>query len=257
MKKLSRIDESIWTDMQKRSSGDDVRQEDKGISLVIDGVKYQLLKNFWELGDVYEEENSDSWRCFAFNKPENGTTISGDGDDTGVFGSDKWDIGDDKYDVYVLREYIDMDRDDYIDKMIKNGNFEQMYSTELEIQDILVKYTKKIFEDNHMSDFAKYTIYEVIGQDWDFGGAIFFADGKLLFGKGKKELPCDVDFEHGEVEDVHQIDFPMLDNWYEDLKKELIDAYKKLGWVHLENHELDAFNSPSDTDSLAFAKFKD
>ena len=251
-----KVNESLWSDIQDRNSGEVVRKEDTSNVIEIDGVKYIFLNDFWNLGDVYEEENSNKWTCFAFNKPKSGNVIKGDTDDTGVFGWDKWDIGEEEYDVYVLREYIDVDRDDYIQQLIHNGHFEQMYGEFSEIQDILVKYTKKIFEDNHMSEFAYYTIYEMIGQDWDFGGAIYFADGKMLFGE-KRELPCDVDFEHGEVDDVHQIDFPMLDNWYEDLKKELIEAYKKIGWVYLENHKLDPDNNPNNTDSVAFAKFKD
>lgn len=260
MKKLSKITESVWGDIRKRSNGDEVKQEDKGITLVIDGVKYQLLKDFWELGTVYEEENSDPWRCFAFNRPTSGTVIMGDGEDVGVFGIDKWDIGEDEYDVYVLREYIDKDRDDYIDELIENGRFEQMYSTELEIQDILVKYTKKIFEDNHMSDFAKFTIYDMIGQDWDFGGAILYEeDGTWYDEDGNPTIPpCELkDVDYDTVQDIHIITYPMLDNWYEDLRKELIDTYTKLGWVHLKEFELDYENNPSGAEAVAFIKFKD
>ncbi len=261
MKKLSNITESIWGDIRRRGLGDDVKQEDKGITLVIDGVKYQLMKDFWGLGDVYEEENSDPWRCFAFNRPKNNPTIIwGDTEIAGVFGCDKWDIGEDEYDVYVLRDYIDKDRDDYIDELIKNGRFEQMYSSELEIQDILVKYTKKIFEDNHMSEFAKYTIYDLIGTDYDVGGAILYEDdGTWYDDDGNPTIPpCELeDVDYDTVQDIHIITYPMLDNWYEDLRKELIDTYTKLGWVHLKEFELDYENNPSGTEGVAFIKFKD
>ena len=254
------VGESVWADIHKRSNGSTVRQESIGKVIVIDGVKYTLLNDFWGLGDVYEEENSDHWRCFAFNKPENGTIISGDGDDTGVFGCDKWDIGEDEYDVYVLRNYIDKDRDDYINEMIKDGNFENMDSSELKIQGILVKYTKKIFEDNHMSDFAKYTIYEMVGQDWDFFGAIHYEeDGTYYDEYGNPTIPpCELeDVDYDTVQDIHIITYPMLDNWYENLRKELIDTYTKLGWTHLKKYELDYDNNPSNTEGVAFVKFKD
>lgn len=261
VKDKSYVNESVWGDIRKRGNGNDVKQEDKGIDIVIDGVKYHLMKDFWGLGDVYEEENSDPWRCFAFNKPENNpTVIWGDTEIAGAFGCDKWDIGEDEYDVYVLREYIDKDRDDYIDELIDNGKFEQMYSTELEIQDILVKYTKKIFEDNHMSDFAKYTIYELIGTDYDFGGAIYYEeDGTWYDEDGNPTIPpCELeDVDYNTVQDIHIISYPMLDNWYEDLSKELIDAYTRLGWVHLKKFELDYENNPSGMDAVAFIKFKD
>ncbi len=255
------MNESVWNDIRKRGLGDEVKQEDKGITLVIDGVKYTLMKDFWGLGDVYEEENSDPWRCFAFNRPENSpTVIWGDTEIAGVFGCDKWDIGEDEYDVYVLRDYIDKDRDDYIDELIKNGRFKQMYSSELEIQDILVKYTKKIFEDNHMSDFAKFTIYDLIGTDYDFGGAILYEDdGTWYDDDGNPTIPpCELeDVDYDTVKDIHIITYPMLDNWYEDLKKELIDTYTKLGWVHLKEFELDYENNPSGAEGVAFIKFKD
>ena len=108
MKKLSKITESIWSDIQDRSSGDTIREEEVGKYITIDGVKWVLSKDFWDLGDEYNDENSDEWRCFAFNKPKDGTKIiRGNGEDTGVFGYDKWDIGEDEYDVYVLKGYID------------------------------------------------------------------------------------------------------------------------------------------------------
>ena len=49
----------------------------------------------------------------------------------------------------------------------------------------------------------------------------------------------------------------MLDNWYENLRKELIDTYTKLGWTHLKKYELDYDNNPSNTEGVAFVKFKD
>lgn len=255
------VGESVWADIHKRSNGSSVRQENIGKVIVIDDVKYTLLNDFWGLGDVYEEENSDHWRCFAFNRPENSPTIIwGDTEIAGVFGCDKWDIGDDEYDVYVLRDYIDTDRDDYINEMIKNGHFENMDSSVLEIQDILVKYTKKIFEDNHMSDFAKYTIYEMIGQDWDFGGAIHYEeDGTYYDENGNPTIPpCELeDVDYNTVQNIHIITYPMLDNWYEDLRKELIDTYTKLGWTHLKKYELDYDYNPSNTEGVAFVKFKD
>ena len=99
--KKKHINESIWSDMQDRSAGEIVRKEDEGKYITIDGIKWVLSKDFWDLGDEYNDENSDEWRCFAFNKPKDGTNIvKGNGEDTGVFGYDRWDIGEDEYDIF-------------------------------------------------------------------------------------------------------------------------------------------------------------
>ena len=252
--------ESIWSDLQRRSSGETIKKEDIGKIIEIDGVKYTLSKEFWALGDEYEEENSDKWRCFAFNKPKSGTLVEGNGEDTGVFGEDKWDIGEDSgpghtYDVYVLRDYIDKDRDDYIDELIKNGTFEQVDSEFAEIQDILVNYTKKIFEDNHMSEFAHYTIYEMLGENWDFYGAIRFVDAKYIHcGKKPYRLPCDTEVKYDKLEDYHIILYPLIDNWADKLELEIITIYNNLGWTQIEEFSVDPFDSPCETGALCFAK---
>ena len=50
MKKLSNITESVWTDIQKRSSGDDIRKEDDINLLDKDGL-YEYILSHYELTD--------------------------------------------------------------------------------------------------------------------------------------------------------------------------------------------------------------
>ena len=73
------------------------------------------------------------------------------------------------------------------------------------------------------------------------------------------ELPVEeVDFEYNnkDIESIHYLDYVMLDNWYEDLRSELISAYQELGYIWLKDYELDPFNSPGNTEGLCFVKIK-
>ena len=256
MKKLSKLTESLWTDIQSRSAGDDVRKEDIGKIIEIDGVKYTLMRDFWELGNEFNDENSDEWRCFAFNKPKDGTkVIYGNGEDVGTFGYDKWDIGETEYDVYVIDDLIHYTTSDKFIEYIVN-DCHCFDNLEKEIYDILVKYLRKVFEDNHMSEFAHYIIYEHWGSTRDGGCETPIETYVDLH---PTELPVEeVGFEYNkeDIESIHYLDYAMLDNWYEDLKNELISTYQKLGYVWLEDYELDPFESPGNTEGLCFVKFK-
>ena len=250
------IKESIWSDIQDRSSGETIRKEDKGKNITIDGIKWELSKEFWELGNEFNDENSDEWRCFAFNKPKDGTkVIRENGEDVGTFGYDKWDIGEDEYDVYVIDDFINYTTaDKFIEHIVNDCH--SFNNLEKEIYDILVKYLRKVFEDNHMSEFAYYIIYEHWGSNRD-GGCETPIETYVDY--NSKELPVEeVDFEYNneDIESIHYIDYAMLDNWYEDLRSELISTYQKLGYVWLENYELDPFESPGNTEGLCFVKFK-
>ena len=256
MKKLSKITESIWSDMQDRSAGDVVRKEDVGKYITIDGVKWVLSKDFWDLGDEYNDENSDEWRCFAFNKPKDGTNmVRGNGEDTGVFGYDRWDIGEDKYDVYVIDDFINYTTaDKFIDYIVNRCHcFDDL---EKEIYDILVKYVRKVFDDKHMSEFANYIIYEHWGSDRDSGCETPIS---TYVDNYSAVLPVEeVDFEYNDkdIESIHYLNYVMLDNWYEDLRSELISKYQELGYIWLNNYELDPFDSPGNTEGLCFVKIK-
>ena len=253
--KKKHINESIWSDMQDRSTGDVVRKEEEGKYITIDGVKWVLSKDFWDLGDEYNDENSDEWRCFAFNKPKDGTKlVRGNGEDTGVFGYDRWDIGEDEYDVYVIDDFINYTTaDKFIDHIVKDCH--SFDDVEKEIYDILVKYLRKVFDDKHMSEFAYYIIYEHWGSDRDSGCETPIS----TYVNYSTELPVEeVDFEYNkeDIESIHYLDYVMLDNWYEDLRSELISAYQELGYIWLKDYELDPFNSPGNTEGLCFVKIK-
>ena len=253
--KKKHINESIWSDMQDRSTGDVVRKEEEGKYITIDGVKWVLSKDFWDLGDEYNDENSDEWRCFAFNKPKDGTNIvRGNGEDTGVFGYDRWDIGEDEYDVYVIDDFINYTTaDKFINHIVKDCH--SFDDVEKEIYDILVKYLRKVFDDKHMSEFAYYIIYEHWGSDRDSGCETPIS----TYVNYSTELPVEeVDFEYNkeDIESIHYLDYVMLDNWYEDLRSELISAYQELGYIWLKDYELDPFNSPGNTEGLCFVKIK-
>ena len=250
------LNESIWSDIQDRSAGDTIRKEEVGKYITIDGVKWVLSKDFWDLGDEYNDENSDEWRCFAFNKPKDGTKIiRGNGEDIGVFGYDKWDIGEDEYDVYVIDDFINYTTaDKFINHIVKDCH--SFDDVEKEIYDILVKYLRKVFDDKHMSEFAYYIIYEHWGSDRDGGCETPIS---TYVDNYSTELPVEeVDFEYNkeDIESIHYLDYVMLDNWYEGLKNGLISTYQKLGYIWLKDYELDLSESPGNTYGLCFAKIK-
>ena len=246
----SPLNESIWSDIQDRSMGKTVREEDIALTLVIDGEKYTFLTDFWDLGDEYNDENSDKWRCFAFNKPKDGTkTIRGNGEDTGVFGYDKWDIGEDEYDIYVLKDYIDYSKEELVENAMDSYYLE---NSDYIVQGILRKYVTDVFE-NHMSDYAKFWIYELMNSDVDKNMVIAYCEGTDY-----SEINAIKD-EFDNIYDARMFLYSAIEGWYEGLEKELTEAYEKAGWVKSKSYEPDWNNSdiPGGVMGLCFVKLTD
>ena len=241
------IKESIWSDIQDRSMGKTVRKEDIALTLVIDGEKYTFLTDFWDLGDEYNDENSYKWRCFAFNKPKDGTkTIRGNGEDTGVFGYDRWDIGEDEYDIYVLKDYIDYSKEELVENAMDSYYLD---NSDYIVQGILKKYVTDVFE-NHMSDYAKFWIYELMNSDVDKNMVIAYCEGTDY-----SEINAIKD-EFDNIYDARMFLYPAIEGWYEGLEKELTEAYEKAGWVKSKSYEPDWNNSdiPGGVMGLCFVK---
>ena len=248
--KKKHINESIWSDIQDRSMGKTVREEDIALTLVIDGEKYTFLTDFWDLGDEYNDENSYKWRCFAFNKPKDGTkTIRGNGEDTGVFGYDKWDIGEDEYDVYVLKGYIDYSKEELVENAMDSYYLD---NSDYIVQGILKKYVTDVFE-NHMSDYAKFWIYELMNTDVDKNMVIAYCEGTDY-----SEINAIKD-EFDNIYDARMFLYPAIEGWYEGLEKELTEVYEKAGWVKSKSYEPDWNNSdiPGGVMGLCFVKLTD
>ena len=250
MKKLSKIDESIWSDIQKRSSGDVIRKEDMGKTIEIDGKKWILSYEFWSLGDMYEEENSDEWVCFAFNAPTDGTNrIVGDTEDTGVFGYDKWDIGETPYDIYVLRDYLNKPFEQLVNDAIENGNINSTGIAEIEIT--MIDYIELLYK-KHMSDFAKYWIYELHNSDWsdDYVISVYTV---------VEDIPDYIynEFDGHNIIEAHQIVFPEIDDWCDNFDKAITDVYLNLGWNKSSEYEIDQFSSPGNTRGICFIKISE
>ena len=105
-----------------------------------------------------------------------------------------------------------------------------------------------------MSEYSYYQIYELWPSDWSHDTAIFINVSK----DDMYDMICDEFEDEDAIEEIHCIIFPMLDNWYEDLEKEITVAYQKLGWVMTEDSELiDPYNGPGNTGALCFVKFVD
>ena len=210
-----------------------------------------LLKEHYTVISIPRYDNK-----IYYIKPKDGTNIvRGNGEDTGVFGYDRLDIGEDEYDVYVIDDFINYTTaDKFIDYIV--NRYHCFDDLEKEIYDILVKYVRKVFDDKHMSEFAYYIIYEHWGSTRD-GGCETPIEAYVEL--HPTELPVEkVDFEYNkeDIESIHYLDYVMLDNWYEDLRSELISTYQELGYIWLKDYELDPFNSPGNTEGLCFVKIK-
>ena len=250
MKKLSNIVESIWSDMEDRGVGDIAKKEDIAITIVIDGERYDIMKDFWGMGDIYTEEEGKEWTAFAFNKMPNGShAISGDTDAAGIFGADKYDF-DDTYDVYVLGDYIDLTKQQLVERAF--SDLELNYADSF-IQDILEKYISEIFE-SHMSDYAKFWTNHLIGSDINQSMVILYNEGTEY---GELENVKD-EFEE-EFTDARMFLYPDIEGWTENLEKDLIEAYENEGWVQSKVFEPDWESGvvPGGTRGLCFVKFED
>ena len=242
------IEESIWSDIQDRSSGETVRKEDIALELVIDGEKYTFSTDFMGMGNTYNEETGGDWTVFAFNKMPNGKNhITGDTDAAGAFGSDKWEIGEpDDYDVYVLKDYIDYSKEELVKAAIDSYNLD---NADYIVQDILRKYVTDVIE-NHMSDYAQFCVFELWDSDMDRNMVISYCEGTDY-----SEIDAIAD-EFDEIYDARMFLYPAIEGWYEGLEKELTEAYEKAGWVKSKLYE-PAWNDggiPGGTLGLCFVK---
>ena len=245
-----KTNESVWADIHKRSNGQAVRKEDICKTVVIDGVKYFIMKDFWGMGEQFIEENDDDWEAFAFNKmPDGSKAISGDTDAAGIFMKDKWDF-DDSYDVYVIKDYLEMTPKELAKRSINDF---QLYNADYFVKPILEKYVNEIYE-SHMSDYAKFWIEEL--RDSDMQNTMVIS---LCEGTDYSEVDSILDeFDDKEISDARLYLYPTIDNWYEDLERELIEAYEKNGWVKSETFEPDyTAGIPAKTHGLCFVEFED
>ena len=247
MKKLSQLTESVWGDIRKRADAKAERKENIAASCVIDGEKYFFTTEFMGMGDTYKEDNDEDWVAFAFIKMPNGShTISGDTDAAGVFGRDKWDF-DDSYDVYVLKDYLELSEEELTQRAIDEY---QLYNADFCVQKILENYVREVFK-SHMSDYTKFWINELIDSDMSNNMVIAYCEGTNY-----SEVDAITDEFDQEITDARLYLYPTLDNWYENLEKDLIDAYTKEGWTKSEMYEPDYFSGiPAGTRGLCFVKF--
>lgn len=249
MKKLSKLMESVWSDMQDRGTGDVDRKEDEAWrTFELDGKKYKLSRNVeLQEKEFLEENDGDQWDYFGFNIPKDSNVI----DEVGFACKDYYIGGDDDYDAYCLRSYIEKPVDEVkremYDKMIACGHINEMNIKE--IKDILLKYTKQI-TDEFLGEYARYQVYALYSSDYGDGYAIYVnADAEYV--------PDDVEFPSEYIEDEHNITYPLIDGWYENLVFDITEAYKKLGWVISTQHRLDDYDSPRMTDDVVFIKLKE
>jgi len=256
MKKLSKLlNESTWGGMLDRGREDSVSKQDFGAELEIDGTKYIFAKDFWNMGDIYEKENESEWTCFAFNKMPNGSKIiTGDTDAAGVFGRDKWDIGENEYEVYVLRNYFDKTKQQLVESSINWGDIDEIGIPE--IKNILVKYIEEVYT-KHMSDFAYHWIQELESKDWSQDLIIccnIYNEDDIQNGEDSNIDTIQDEFNHNVIEKIHIISFSSLEHtdWDERLEKALTDEYTKIGYVKSEEFDLDPFNDPGNTICLTF-----
>jgi hypothetical protein len=234
------------------------RKEDGEIvqRLEIDGVLYKFTDIFWNMGNEFNEENSDEWTCFAFDKPKNGSSlVTGYGEEFGAFGIDDNDISEKDYDVYVIKDYFNKDK--FLKTLLENGGDLKEFHGPREIADILWNYTKKILDDNHMSEYAHHRIFDIANSDVNETFGIY-----AVTNKDYMDIPEYENFTKDDITDGHVISFPLLGDennpWSEILKRELIETYQKLGWKWVDSYELDPWGGWAHyEDSLMFVKFKE
>ena len=89
MKKLSKITESIWSDIQDRSSGDTIRKEDyvsysdlKDKDCTVDSLYKYLINNYEVLGDEQIKLNSDKDNGDVWYEVHVPITLSGENIET-------------------------------------------------------------------------------------------------------------------------------------------------------------------------------
>ena len=244
MKKLSKLTETYWSGMNKRAQGTSVRKEDKKSFVTVDGVKYDIGELLLTVPE-FEEKEGEEWFGLGFDKPKDGSTVISQNEDFEF--STEYDDMSSNYDVYVLHKYIDMTREEHIKEMIDKGDIDKMGNPP--IQKILEKYLNKIYDDNYMSEYAEYVINSLTMTDFSVN---------LCFDVSTHDCyPDDVEYDNNDILDSNTIMYPVIDNWYIELLKELREEYEKLGWTESMNHIIDPYDSPKNTDEICFLKLKD
>ena len=259
MKRLSKIIESVWSDMEDRGTEEVLKREDGVLvlELVIDGVKYRFNDQFMGMGDTYVEEEGKEWTGFAFNKMPNGSSIiKGDTDAAGVFGSNNYDFGDvGDYDVYVLRDYIDNTKENLI-KLSVNVAFEpcpEHYYVD-GLHETIERYVRDIYE-NHMSDYAQYCLVCITdSEDWIPDHFVL----NLSQGTDLAEFEVVKDeFAGRNIFTAHMYLYPQIKGWTENLENDLKKIYEKSGWTKSESFEVDYSIVPSNSSGICFVMFDD
>ena len=253
MKKLGKISESHWSEMNRRSQGIKLRKEDSGIRIKIDGTVYYITDEFMAMGDEYYAEYGMEWTSFAFNKmPDGSNIIRGNTDEAGIFGRGEDDDMESGYDVYVLKDYMNLTKEELAKNAFLNLNLDYADSF---IQDILKKYIDEVFE-SHMSDYAMFRVLDLEHTDIDDSMVILYTAG---LDYGELDNSVNDEFEDYQLEDARMFLYPSLSGWYENLERDLIRAYENEGWVKSETFEPDMNDSsiPAGTRGLCFVKFDD
>ena len=252
MKKLSNIlKESVWSDMHRRSNGEQIKKEDSGAVVTIDGVKYFITKDVMSMGEDYEKNNNTTWTVLAFDKPSDGKNIISP--DNNCEFTENGDYGmDSEHDIYMLRDYINKPLEEITNEIIKNGDFDDINDEDIEIKNILIDYCGKIFKDNHMSEFAKYYICDLSISDWfkDYG-AIWVYNGTDIC-----EDDLDDEFPGKTIVSANSITYANFKDWSDELRRDLIEAYERLGWTKSNADPIDPYDGPRNTNAIIFVKFE-
>lgn len=246
MKKLSTLQESIWRNISQRSEGITTRKEDRKSFVTVDGIKYNIGELLSTVSE-FEENEGEEWFGLGFDKPKDGSTVISKNEDF-QFSTEYDNMAmANNYDVYVLHKYIDMTREEHIKEMIDEGDINKMGNPP--IQKILEKYLNKIYDDNHMSEYAEYVINSLTMTDFSVN---------ICFDVSTHDCyPDDVEYDKNDILDSNTIMYPVIDNWYIELLKELREEYEKLGWTESTSHIIDPYDSPENTDEICFLKLKD
>ena len=258
MKRLSKILESVWSEMEDRGTGDVLKKEDGVVvqELTIDGVHYKFTDRFMGMGDTYEEEEEKEWTGFAFNKMPNGSNvITGDTDAAGVFGSNYIDFGDvNDYDVYVLRDYIDNKKENLI-QLSLDAVYEdcpEHYYVE-GLHETIEKYVRDIYE-NHMSDYAQYKLVcTTDNEDWMNAHFVM----KLYQDTDMGELEVVKEEFDKPLLTTHNYLFPNIDGWTGNLIAELDQIYANEGWTKSKTFTVDDSIVPKLSTGVCYVLFDD
>lgn len=249
------INEDYFSRLASRKDNEISRKEVGGKTIIYDGAKYQLSQEFLDLGDKFNFENFEDWRCFAFNKPKDGNVLRTEYD--GTFGMDRFDLGDDEnYDVYVLREFIEMSRQDIVGGMCRKVDIFPLKTQDAnlysQLKDVIKKYIEKLIDDNHLSELSYYNIYDFWSSDWGGDKEIYALTSyittidELYLNEGDAFYDCE-----GKAV---CLTYPSIDGWKEELVDELTNVFSKFGWGIATSYALDPYDSPNATDAICFCK---